>query len=621
MAQPYILLIIAIVLLSGLFAAGRFGRAYMMKPLLDGILVPAATSQSHFDQPLIGPRSESIEKKPTQHEVTESNALHKTTEPQPADSPEIWAALKRLLAIGALIIFITPIALFGRTYLSDFTMGRIHLDLQRKLASKLLQMPMSSHNEARQGDLLTRLQHDINSAREVNQLVLQNFTISICMVAAGLFSLFYISWPLALLSLCVAPPIAGIMLFFGRSIRKRSLHRQAQLGQVTGRLMGILSGIKVIKAFNGEENESRAFGEEAGRFFRHDMRVARHRAFSRAAVEGLNSAAGIGVLAAAILFVISGRFGLSLGDVAWFSTALATSYKPVKDLARGWGKLMEHVASGERLFSLLDAEEEPSDDPKAEALVSIEEEIRFRDIHFSYRDSQGRKKQVLDGFNLRVNAGDVIAIVGRTGAGKTSLMDLLLRFSEPDSGCIEIDGRDIQRLRRQDLLNQVAIVTQEAFLFDTTILENIRYGRLEASDDEVFSAARIAHVDEFVDPLPDQWQTQVGEFGALLSGGQRQRITIARAVLRQPSILIFDEATSALDAKTEKTVQDAVQSLRGQRTIFLIAHRLSTVRQADRIIVLDEGRPVDSGNHEELMQKRGLYYEWTQLQNSQEGPA
>ena len=254
------------------------------------------------------------------------------------DQTEIRAALRQLLWIGALIVLITPLALFGRNYLADFAMGRIHLDLQRKLATKLLRMPLSQHDAARRGDLITRLQHDVNAARQVNQIFLQEFIVSICMVTAGLFSLFFISWPLALLALGVAPLIAGVMLFFGSRIRTRSLHRQAQLSEVTGRLMGILSGIKVIKAFGGEKNEAEAFGREAGRLFRHDMRVARHRALSRAAVEALNSAAGIGVLAAAILFVLSGRFGLSLGDVAWFSTALATSYKPVKDVARGWGR-------------------------------------------------------------------------------------------------------------------------------------------------------------------------------------------------------------------------------------------------------------------------------------------
>jgi len=617
LARPYLFVIVAITLLTAAFAAGRYGRAYMMKPLLDGVLVPAAEESRNAQS-----QHEALWPWDSSPPRTLPEARHAETSPSSPtvsaarDRTEIEAALRQLLWVGALIVLITPLALFGRNYLADFAMGRIHLDLQRKLAAKLLRMPLSQHDAARSGDLITRLQHDVNAARQVNQIFLQEFIVSICMVTAGLFSLFFISWPLALLALCVAPPIAGVMLFFGSRIRTRSLHRQAQLSEVTGRLMGILSGIKVIKAFRGEKTEAEAFGREAGRLFRHDMRVARHRALSRAAVEALNSAAGIGVLAAAILFVLSGRFGLSLGDVAWFSTALATSYKPVKDISRGWGRLMEHLASGQRLFVVLDANEEIDDPKEATRLLGIERAIRFRDIYFSYTDTQGRPNPVLEGFDLEVQAGDVIAIVGRTGAGKTSLMDLLLRFREPDQGRIEIDGQDIRTIQRRDLLDQIAVVTQDAFLFDTSIMENIRYGRTGATDEDVLEAARMAHVDEFVDSLPGGWSTQVGEFGVLLSGGQRQRITIARALLRRPAILIFDEATSALDAKTEQTIQNAIQALRGQRTIFLIAHRLSTVRQADRIIVLDQGQITHSGTHEELMRDAGPYREWIRLQNS-----
>lgn len=616
LARPYLLVILAITLLSAVFAAGRYGRAYMMKPLLDGVLVPAAEENRSAPQEPTGLWPwEAREKTPPELSARTDapSAPSRTETPQRV---EIESALRQLLWIGALIVLITPLALFGRNYLSDFAMGRIHLDLQRQLASKLLRMPLALHDEARRGDLITRLQHDVNAARQVNQIFLQEFIVSLCMVTAGLFSLFYISWPLALLSLCVAPLIAGVMLFFGSRIRRRSLDRQAQLSEVTGRLMGILSGIKVIKAFGGEETESSAFSQEAGRLFRHDMRVARHRALSRSAAEALNSAAGIGVLAAAIAFVLSGRFGLTLGDVAWFSTALATTYKPIKDVSRGWGRLMENLASGQRLFVLLDAQGETQDPTDAVRQDAVQEEIRFRNLVFSYRDNQGRRHPVLNDFNLEVEAGSVVALVGRTGAGKTSLMDLLLRFREPEQGVIEIDGQDIRKIRRQDLLDQIAIVTQDAFLFDTTIMENIRYGRPDASDEEVLEAARTAHVDEFVDHLPLGWSTEVGELGVLLSGGQRQRITIARALLRHPSILIFDEATSALDAKTEKTIQDAVQALRGKRTIFLIAHRLSTVRQADRIIVLDQGQITHSGTHDELMRDAGPYREWIRLQNS-----
>jgi len=220
--------------------------------------------------------------------------------------------------------------------------------------------------------------------------------------------------------------------------------------------------------------------------------------------------------------------------------------------------------------------------------------------------------------SFEAHRGEVIAIVGRTGSGKTTLADLLLRFYEPDSGSITIDGTDLRDIARESFLDQIAVVTQDPFLFDTTIRENILYGRPDASSAAFDDAVQTAHVDEFVEPLPEGYATEVGESGVMLSGGQRQRITIARAILKDPSILVFDEATSALDAKTERTVQDALDALRGRRTVFIIAHRLSTIRRADRILVLDTGRVVQTGTHDELMAQPGLYHEFVSLQADEE---
>jgi ABC-type multidrug transport system fused ATPase/permease subunit len=262
------------------------------------------------------------------------------------------------------------------------------------------------------------------------------------------------------------------------------------------------------------------------------------------------------------------------------------------------------MSSGERLFKILDMQEDPPDRPDAQPMLGLEKNIRFRDVRFDYGEDE-----ILRGVDLEVRSGEVIAIVGRTGTGKSTLMDLLLRFHDPTSGSIEIDGIDLRDLQRNSFLDHVAVVTQEPFLFDETIEENIHYGRLDASPEEVRAAARAASAHDFIEELPLGYQTPVGEFGLRLSGGQRQRITIARAILCNPAILVFDDATSALDAKTERAVQLAIDSLRGQRTIFIVAHRLTTIRHADRIVVLDQGRVAEIGDHDTLMSSDGLYCE------------
>ena len=256
--------------------------------------------------------------------------------------------------------------------------------------------------------------------------------------------------------------------------------------------------------------------------------------------------------------------------------------------------------------------------PDREGAVSIsgvKESIAFRNVGFRYHATP-----VLDGVEMEVVAGEVLAIVGRSGAGKTTLVDLLMRFEDPSVGTIELDGRDLRQITRDSLMSQMAIVSQEPFLFDTTIAENIRYGRPAASDEDLQQAARIARVDEFVSQLPEGFETEVGEFGLRLSGGQRQRITIARALLKDPAILVFDEATSALDTKTEQSLQDAIEALRGDRTLFIVAHRLSTIRRADRIVVMDAGRIVQQGNHDELMAQPGRYRDLAGRQHDEAEP-
>ncbi len=629
-ARPYTGLLVAVVVCTVLFSAGRYGRAYLMKPLLDGVLLPVATlstgetvsaGEAPDGAPAAVPNADAAATGSGLPHTWLDDAVARALPAAPleagASAPRDVAqtrnALVQLLWAALLIVIVTPLALFGRGYLTEFALGRVYLDLQGRMAEKLLGLPLQRHQGERSGDLLSRALNDTQAARDAMRMMFQEFLLAFTMIVIGVATLLYISWPLTLIALLAAPAIVGVLLSFGGRIRRSARHRQAQLGEVTGRLLGILSGIKVIKAFRGEALEADAFGREARKLFRHDMRVVRNRVLSRSAVEALNSGAGVAMLAIGAVLVLNGAWGLSTGDVAAFATVLATTYKPVKDLAKGHGRLMEHLAAAERFFAVLDAPSESEDRQGARPIDGVHDKIEFDHVSLKLPDGDGGVIGVLDDINLEVTRGEVVAIVGRTGGGKTSLMDLLLRFHEPTSGTVRIDGRDLRDITRESLHQHVAVVGQEPFLFDASILENIRYGRPEASDDAVRAAAEAAEVDEFVQRLPLGYATLVGEFGVRLSGGQRQRITIARALLRSPSILVFDEATSALDTQTERLVQRSINALRGERTLFVIAHRLSTLQQVDRVVVLEGGRLVQQGSHANLIAEEGLYRELSSL--------
>ena len=556
---------IAIVVGLGLvLVLTRFLRPYLAGPLVDDVLVPLGREGQSLDvlRPVLGP----------------------------------------LAALFASTIVLQPIAVFARTYFAHRLVANVRRDLDRDVAAKLLAAPLRLHDEGPRGDFLARSVSDARMASQSVLLIYHEGLVSLQLALGGAIALVLSSWQLAILTAIAVPPIAWALAYFGGRVQRKAYQRQETQGDLSQRLLAILAGVKVIKAYRGQHVEEAAYAEETEKLLRRHMRVVWNAVVSRAVGEFVNPLVALAVLGFGLWLMVNEMWGVTAGTLVQFAGILVTTYRPVKVLIQTYPRIMESLGSVERVFEVLDLDTETQDRPEARIMTGLDHRITMRDLHFDYGDAP-----ILQGIDLDITPGEVVAVVGRTGAGKSTLVDLVLRFHDPTRGAIEIDGVDLRDYERASFLDRIAVVTQEPFLFDTTIAENIRYGRQEASDEEVRAAAVAASADEFIRTLPEGYDTPVGEFGLRLSGGQRQRLTIARAILADPAILVFDEATSALDARTEAAVQAAIDALRGRRTIFLVAHRLTTIRNADRIVVLEGGRIAQVGDHDTLLASPGPY--------------
>jgi len=614
--RPYVPLIAVSLLLSGGLSGVQYARAYLMKPIFDQVLLPSFNlKQDATTTPWTSPFD--LFGTSDAKEVADPAAVPAADEAE-ADRVAVLAQIQRslldVIGVAIVIVISMPLLMFGREYVMSYLLGRIELDMKVDVCSKLLALPLRFHQDRKRGDVLSRVIADVGGAHGALSLLFGDLLESVLMIAVGVGALLLVSWKLSLVLVIAGPLIFGVISIFGKRIRKSARRRQEQVADVTQRLVEILNGIKVIKAFRAERFESDGFAEASRKLFRRGMKVVKNRVLARSLVDMLNNAVGMGVLVLGIFLVLRSRWDLSAGDLAAFFGITTTLYKPVKSLAKGWVRFMDAMPSADRFFEVLDSPIAIQDLPNALPMAPLRQGVVLRDVSFSY----GREA-VLQSVSFELRAGEMLAIVGRTGAGKTTLADLLLRLHDPSAGSIEFDGVDIRTLRRDSLLDRMAVVAQEPFLFDGTIRENILYGRPGAREEEVIAAARAAHVEEFVARLPEGYDTLVGAAGTRLSGGQRQRITIARAILRDPDILIFDEATSSLDSQSERLVQQAIDALLGGRTVFVIAHRLSTVRRADKIIVLEDGKISQSGSHAELVSAGGLYKDLLDLQSVQDG--
>ena len=475
-------------------------------------------------------------------------------------------------------------------------------DVRRDLYDKLQNLPLSYFVTEKTGILMSRILNDVllisNSINHELRVALINFFIITTHVAL----LSMISFKLLLICTVFVPLILWPVNHFAKKIKGITGDEQSKLASLNGHLQEVISGIRVIRAFNMEGYEMKKFDVINEDLYRHTFRYWVNHTIGPALVEFTTSFIVIGLLVYGGLKITEGEF--TSGSFLMFLFTLLVILSPVKQMASWYNVINRTVAAGERIFEIMDRPPEIADPENPLEVSRLKKQIEFKKVNFSY---EGSEAQVLRNISIKVKIGSTVALVGQSGAGKSTFVDLIPRFYDPVSGGILADGIDIRNFRVKDWRDKIGVVTQEIFLFNGTIRENIAYGREEISLDEIKRVAHLAFADEFIEKLPAGYDTQIGERGLMLSGGQRQRISIARALLKDPELLILDEATSALDTQSERLVQRALETLMQSRTTFVIAHRLSTVFRADQILVVDKGRIIEKGTHKELLKKGGKY--------------
>ncbi len=480
---------------------------------------------------------------------------------------------------------------------------RVIRDLRQALFRKVLDQSSTFFAHRAVGKLLSRIINDVTQVQQAVSETLGDLARESLALVGYVGLLFWYDARLATVSLTVAPLVIYPLTTLGRRVRRTTRRSQEALEEITHVGAEAFAGHRIVKAFGAEAREAARFDAAVDHLYRTNMKVTSVLSVLPPLMEFIGGLAFAGVLWYGSQEIQAGR--LTTGGFTAFLASLFMMYGPAKKLSRVNANIQQALAAGERIFETLDLTSDIVDRPGATALLPLGGTIEFDHVHFRY--GSGADGAALRDVTLRVEAGTMLAIVGRSGAGKSTLVSLLPRFYDVTAGSVRIDGRDIRDVTLQSLRAQIGIVTQDTVLFDDTVAGNIAYGRPDASPEEIETAARAAHAHEFIAGLPEGYDTRIGERGQRLSGGQRQRLAIARALLRDSPILILDEATSALDTESERLVQDALGTLMANRTSFVIAHRLSTVRRADAIVVIEQGEVVESGTHESLLAAGGLY--------------
>jgi subfamily B ATP-binding cassette protein MsbA len=515
-------------------------------------------------------------------------------------------AVIALVAVIPVVMFLRGFFGYLNVYLLQWTAVRAVTGLRVKLFSHLLDLSAGFFSSNRSGELISRIMNDTSALQSI-----LGGAASVIIVApvtlVGMLAYLFVTQPkLTLMSMVVLPACMVPIFIFNRKIRKSARAMQAQNAELTQVMNETFTGHRVVKAYNLESTVVEQFRSAAQKFNSHYMRIVRAAEMPGPLIEFLGS---MGIALVLLYLVYSTAAKPSMPDFLGLVGSIFLMYQPMKNLTRLQGQVVQARAASERIFELLATQNSVPEPASPKPLKAAGAEIRFDHVTFAYGE-----KSVLQDFDLLIQPGQLVALVGASGSGKTTVANLLLRFYDPRQGAVRIGGTDLRDLATRDLRKQIAVVTQENILFNDSIRRNIELGRPGASQDEIIAAARHAHAHEFIKEKPEGYDAVIGEKGVMLSGGQRQRLAIARAVLKDAPILILDEATSALDTESERAVQVALDELMKGRTTICIAHRLSTILHADVIVVLDQGRIIETGRHEELIRRGGIYQKLYELQ-------